>query len=106
MPRPVILILATMLLIGAAPLPYGYYSLLRIAATIVFAWGMVISLRREYEVLPWAFGVLAILFNPFVKVYLTKEIWSFIDIGCAIFLIAMSRRIERDTSPTRTRSDD
>ena len=66
MPKPVIYIAAALLLIGAVPLPYGYYSLLRIVATIVFVWAASVCFSRRYVIETWLFAVLAILFNPFV----------------------------------------
>ena len=106
MPKPVIYIAAALLLIGAVPLPYGYYSLLRIVATIVFVWAASVSYSRKYAVLPWAFALLAILFNPIIKIYLPKEVWSIIDVACAVFLVAVSRRIEQDSSSIRMKAND
>ena len=93
LPKPVIYIAALLLFVGAAPLPYGYYSLLRIVATIVFVLAALVSLNREYKVLPWIFAVLAILFNPILKIYLPKEMWIFIDIACGIFLVSVAPSI-------------
>lgn len=105
LPKPVIYIAAGLLFIGAAPLPYGYYTLLRIVATVVFVWAAVISLRRKYAILPWAFGILAVLFNPLLKIYLDKEVWAVIDISSAAFLIAVSGRIEQEPSSKSIEND-
>ena len=43
MPLPAIYITAIMLFIGAAPLPYGYYILLRLVATVVLFWVAYVS---------------------------------------------------------------
>lgn len=83
---------AGMLLFALAPLPYGYYTLLRIVVTIFFAWSAVVSHDRHHQVLPWIFGLLALLFNPIVPVYLSRDIWAPIDVGAAA-LIIFSRNI-------------
>ena len=86
MPIPIIYIGAAMLLIGVAPLPYGYYLLLRVVATGIFIWAAFVSHERKNEILPWVFGALAILFNPIFKIHLTKEVWMAVDVAAAIFL--------------------
>ena len=101
MPKPVIYIAAVLLVLGAAPLPYGYYQLLRIVATIVFVWAASVSFGREYTALPWVFALLAILFNPVVKIYLPKEMWSIIDIACGVFLAVSARHFSVD-EPEKT----
>ena len=78
------LIIAIMMVIAVFPLPYGYYTFLRwavcgVAVYIAFnayQWGRVWA--------TWLFGAIAILFNPFMPIYLTKEIWQPIDIVCAL----------------------
>ena len=94
MPIPVIYITVAMLLIGVAPLPYGYYTLLRIVATIVFAWAAYITFERDNKTLPWIYALIAILFNPIIKIHLPKELWIFIDIGAGVFLLSTKSRIE------------
>lgn len=98
MPAIVIYITSTMLLLGAAPLPYGYYTLLRIVVTGVFIWAMFVSFERKYGVLPWVFGLGAILFNPLIKIHLPKELWMVLDVATGIFLLVVKGRIEESAS--------
>ncbi|CAC5851372.1 hypothetical protein [uncultured Gammaproteobacteria bacterium] len=49
MPITVIYIVAAMLFLGAAPLPYGYYMLLRLAATGVFIWAAIVAHKKRYS---------------------------------------------------------
>ena len=86
MPKPIIYITAALLLIAIAPLPYGYYTLLRIVVTGVLIWAAVIAYDRQNPTLPWIYGILAVLFNPVIPIYLSREIWLPIDIGTAAFL--------------------
>ena len=92
-------VLATALAVGAAPLPYGYYTLLRWVACIGFAWLAVGSWSAGSKAWPWAFGLLAIVFNPIAKVHLTKGTWAAVDLAAgavvachAIFSWHRSRR--------------
>jgi len=76
-------------LIGAiAPLPYGYYTLLRFVVCIAVVWIAVLDYQRTKSVGLWTvvFGIAAIAFNPFVPVYLTRDIWFFLDLGTAALL--------------------
>ena len=87
MPIQVIFICAAMLLVAIAPMPYGYYILLRLVSCGVFAYAAFIAHERKLELLPWIYGLLALLFNPIIKVHFDKEIWAFIDIAAAIILL-------------------
>ena len=83
-----------MLFIGAAPLPYGYYMLLRLVATGVFFWAAYISYERKCDVLPWVLGLLALVFNPIFKIHLPKELWAVIDVGTGILLLMVKGKIQ------------
>lgn len=93
MPITPIYVVSALLFIGAAPLPYGYYMLLRIAAFGFFMWAAVITYEKKSQYLPWAFGLLALLFNPIIKIHLLKELWAAIDIASAIFILAVKQNL-------------
>lgn len=95
MPITVIYIASAMLFVGAAPLPYGYYTLLRLVATGVFVWAAFIVYERNHKSLPWVYGVLALLFNPLIKIHLPKELWAVLDIGSGILLVATKSTIQK-----------
>ena len=90
LPSIVWIIPAAALLIALAPLPYGYYTLLRIVVCGSAALIAYKQFQKERLVSLWVvlmIGV-AILFNPFLPIYLDREIWAPIDvITAAIFLI-------------------
>lgn len=95
MPLAVIYIAAALLFIGAAPMPYGYYMLLRLIATGIFIWAAFLAYERKHESLPWVYGVLAILFNPLIKIHLPKELWAVVDIGSGILLLVTKSTIQQ-----------
>ena len=83
------IILAVLLLLCLAPMPYGYYQFVRFVAMVVFA----VMAYRYYEEKKnqWAivFGALALLFQPFIKVALGKAMWNVVDVVVAIALILL-----------------
>lgn len=67
--------------------PYGFFTLLRFvvfASSAYVAW-MAYEAKKEKWV--WIFGFLAVLFNPFFPIYLNRDLWSFIDVIVAVFMI-------------------
>jgi len=84
-------IIATILLVVAIPsgLPYGYYVFLRwaiTAAALYIAWA-----SYELKQIPWTwiFGIVAILFNPIIPVYLNKETWVVFDLVAILVFISV-----------------
>jgi len=69
------------------PLPYGFYTLNRIITTLFATIGSL----QTWEMKPIISRVLvfvAILFNPFIPIHLTREIWQYIDVAASLpFLI-------------------
>lgn len=78
---------ATLLALGCAPLPIGYYTFLRIAITII---AIVFIVLNQQQQLHWAnilMAVIAILFNPIFPIYMDKIAWIVIDALTAIAMI-------------------
>lgn len=94
MPKQIIYIAIAALLLGVLPMPYGYYTLLRLIACGVFAWAAYVSYERKEPLLPWVFGILAITFNPIIKIYFPKEIWSGIDLAAGLLLLFTKNKIQ------------
>ena len=83
------LYLAAVLLLCLAPMPYAYFTLVRIMATVVFGIYAYKCYLGKKEGLTWAFVTLALLFQPFAKVGLGRTIWNIIDVIVAIGLIIL-----------------
>jgi hypothetical protein len=94
MPRQLIYIAAFIIIVGILPLPYGYYMFLRFVACGVFAWAAYIAFQKNEEYLPWVFIILAIVFNPIIKIYFQKEIWIPIDACSGLLLLFIRKRIQ------------
>lgn len=92
-PAIVIYITVSMLFIGVAPLPYGYYMLLRIVTCGFFVWASLIAREKNHKILPWLFLLLAIVFNPIIKIHFQKEFWAVLDGLTAIFILVHKSKI-------------
>ena len=85
-------LVAVMLLLCLCDMPYGYYNLVRfvtMAASIYFAYKEFAEGSKELGI---AFLVLALLFQPFVKIVLGRTIWNVVDVVVAGFLVFMAIR--------------
>ena len=81
------IILAILLFICLADLPYGYYQFVRFAALVGFAFLSYQSYERNDRSFAFIFGALAVLFQPIFKISLGREIWNVVDVVVGIFLI-------------------
>lgn len=93
MPVPVIYITALLLFLAVLPLPLEFYSLLRVVAAGTFAWGAYRNFGRRVLLLPLAYTLFAILFNPVMEINLAKEIWIPIDLVAGLFLLLTKNHI-------------
>lgn len=81
------LILAVLLLLCLADMPYGYYNFVRFVSTFVFAYYAFGYYKTDKAVLGFAFLALTILFQPFMKIALGRDMWNIVDVAVAIILI-------------------
>ncbi len=83
------LVVAIILLLCLADMPYGYYQFVRIVAMIAFSIMAYQYYEMEKAPLAITFGGLALLFQPFIKVALGRTIWNIVDVVAALFLIIL-----------------
>lgn len=81
--------LATALIVCLFPIPYGYYTLVRFAAMIIFGCMTVLFYRDKKIPLCVISGSLALLFQPFFKIALGRIIWNIVDVIVAIALVLL-----------------
>ena len=87
-----------LLLLATMPLPYGYYTFLKI---ITCGFSALLSYRSfnseggDKSFWSWLFLLVAILFNPIASIHMDKGVWIFIDVvlGCVFCLISYKIRI-------------
>lgn len=86
---PVYIVAAILLLIAMFPLPYGYFTFLRLtvtAAASLWCW-TAYSKDRSVGFNVILAGAIAVLFNPVVPVHLSRDLWQPIDVlaACCFF---------------------
>ncbi|WP_354670266.1 DUF6804 family protein [Bacteroides gallinaceum] len=82
-------ILIIALVLCLAPMPYGYYILVRYFAMVVFGLMTYQYYQEKKENLMITFGALAVLFQPFLKIPLGRIVWNIVDVAIAIVLLVI-----------------
>lgn len=60
--------------------PYGYYILLRVVCCAVFAYLAVQAASQEKHGWVWVLGAAAVIYNPIIRIHLTREVWSVVNV--------------------------
>ncbi len=89
MKKNIYLILAALMLLCLAPMPYGYFQLVRFVAMVAFGWMAYRYYLNQKTIAMWVFGALALLFQPIYKIALGRTVWNVVDFVVALLLIAM-----------------
>ena len=87
MERIIKIFLSLLLFLCLVNMPYGFYQFVRFAGLIGFA---ILAYQanqqgRQKEMI--IFGSLALLFQPFFKIALGREIWNIVDVIVGIGLL-------------------
>ena len=101
MMKQIFLILAAMLLLCLAPMPYGYFMLVRFVMMAAFGFMAYRYFVIKKSIAAWVFVLLAVLFQPIYKIVLGRGIWNALDVVVATFLIILyvvERRLEKKES--------
>ena len=83
------LFITVILLLCLAPMPYGYFTLVRFIATVGFGYMAFQYFKQRKEVLTWTFVTLVLLFQPFAKVGLGRMVWNIVDVIVAVGLVIL-----------------
>lgn len=81
--------LAIALLLCLFPMPFGYFTLVRFIAMVIFVSMAYASFKSNKIQLCILFGALALLFQPFAKIVLGRVMWNFVDVIVAFGLIVL-----------------
>jgi hypothetical protein len=79
-----------LLLLATARMPYGYYTVTRIAVAGFACFLALVGWEDSVISRMWSaiLGCVAVLFNPIIPIYLSRTAWHAFDIGVAIILTA------------------
>lgn len=95
---------AALLVIAVLELPYGYYGFMRLcvcatSATIACLW---FDRTKSLTLVSVAFALIAVLYNPILRVHLDRSVWAPINLvtAAAYFVGYLNlRRTERNSAP-------
>lgn len=79
--------LAALLLLCLLHMPYGYYIFVRFVTAVIMVIFGVYFLNDKCIPLAITAFVIAVLFQPFIKLSLGRTLWNIIDVILAIVLI-------------------
>jgi len=81
------IILAILFFICLAAMPYGYYQFVRFIGMIGFAFLAYQASQQSRQTIIIIYVGLALLFQPFFKIALGREMWNIVDLIVGIGLI-------------------
>ena len=99
MQKTIKIILAAMLLLCLADMPYGYYMLVRYVSMVCFAYYAYEAFAAEKIPAVFIYAGLALLFQPFFKIPLGRDIWNVVDVIVAMGLVLSvwrEKRVEKE----------
>jgi hypothetical protein len=93
------IILAILFFLCLADMPYGYYQFVRFVGLIGF---VILAYQanqqgRQAEMI--IYGGLALLFQPFFKIALGRQIWNIVDIAVGIVLLISIFKKPKQSQP-------
>ena len=91
-------VLTILFLLCLLDMPYGYFQIVRFAGLIGFGILALQSNENKQKELTIIFIGLVLLFQPFFKIALSRQIWNIVDVVVSIFLFAsifILRKIQR-----------
>jgi hypothetical protein len=68
-------------------MPYGFYQFVRFAGLVGFAILAYQAKEQGRQTEMIIYGILALLFQPFFKIALGREIWNIVDVIVGVGLI-------------------
>ncbi|MBK7438371.1 MAG: hypothetical protein IPI77_16615 [Saprospiraceae bacterium] len=87
MDKAIKIILAVLFFLCLADMPYGYYQFVRFAGLIGFAILAYTANDKDRQTEMIIYGGLALLFQPFFKIALGREMWNIVDVVVGIGLL-------------------
>ncbi len=69
---------------------HGYYILLQWVCCLLFTYLTVFALAEDNKGLAWLMGITAIIYNPIIPTFFTREVCSVINVAILLFVIPLS----------------
>ncbi|MCY1660565.1 DUF6804 family protein [Chryseobacterium sp. SL1] len=78
-------------------MPYGYYQLVRFIALIGFGVLAYQANQQSRQTEMFIYGALALLFQPFFKIELGRELWNIVDVIVGVgLLVSLAKKIKNE----------
>ncbi|QOW09789.1 hypothetical protein Q73A0000_05110 [Kaistella flava (ex Peng et al. 2021)] len=87
LPTAIKILLAILFFLCLLPMPYGFYQLVRMLALVGFALLSFHANQQGKSTIMIIYIGLALLFQPFFKIALGREIWNTVDVIVGIGLL-------------------
>jgi hypothetical protein len=87
MEKAIKIFLAILLFLCLADMPYGFYQFVRLAGLIGFAILAYQAKQQGRQIEMIIYGGLALLFQPFFKVALGRQMWNVVDVVVGVGLL-------------------
>ena len=81
------LVAVALLLVALGQHPYGYYQILRWAVCGTSVFTAIVAYSGGKTGWVWAFGIMAVLFNPLAPIHMNRETWAMVDVVSGILCI-------------------
>lgn len=80
--------LAILFFLCLLKMPYGFYQLVRFLALVGFAFLAYQASQEKNSKATFIYAALALLFQPFFKITLGRDLWNVVDVIVGVGLIA------------------
>lgn len=81
------IVLALLFFLCLTDMPYGFYQLVRFSGLIGFSILAYQAYEQDKKIEIIVYGGLALLFQPFFKIALGRELWNIVDVIVGLGLI-------------------
>lgn len=78
---------SVLLLMGLFPMSRGYYVLIRFVAMVIFACLAYYFYKKGDIMLSIVSGSMVLMFQPLIRIALSREVWHVVDIVVAVILV-------------------
>src|SRR5690554_560741 len=79
--------LSILLFLCLLKMPYGFYQLVRFLALVGFAFLAYQAHQEDQKTAVFIYVSLALLFQPFLKISLGRDLWNIVDVVVGIGLL-------------------
>jgi len=96
--KPAIIASIALLILAVFPLPYGFYTLLRIVVFLTAGYISWFCYKSKKIKWTWTMGFMSLIFNPVIPLHFERALWVAVDLIAAIILIIYLIRAKRDNN--------